>query len=207
MFEPFAAIGVAAGFLVGLVAHELAHNRLAVRLGDRTPKLAGRMTPAITAHADVIGTYVLPGVFVIASLFGAGLTPFGWTKKHALGARGYRSRRRDAVLVALAGPAATAALAAVLGAIARRATASNEIFDILAQAAVVCSALTIFELLPLPGLDGGRVLALFLAPAAAMRFDEFADYKVLFLLVLFLFLPRVANNMLIVACDALARLC
>src|SRR5437868_3951531 len=97
-------------------------------------------------------------------------------------------------LVALAGPAATAIIAAVSAAISR-AELHNNIGLIFGYIMLVNSFLTVVELLPIPGRDGGRVLVRFLSPRAAMKFEELVQYELLFLLVLFLFLESVVVHM------------
>src|SRR5205807_7448962 len=101
--------------------------------------------------------------------------------------------RRDMILVALAGPAATALIAAVSAAILR-AELHNNIGLIFGYIMLVNSFLTVVELLPIPGRDGGRILVRFLSPRAAMKFEELVQYDVLFLLALFLFLAPVVVN-------------
>jgi Zn-dependent protease len=98
------------------------------------------------------------------------------------------------ILVALAGPAATALIAAVSAAIAR-AELHNNVGLIFGYIMLVNSFLTVVELLPIPGRDGGRILVRFLSPRAAMKFEELVQYELLFLLVLFLFLETVVVHM------------
>jgi Zn-dependent protease len=197
-----AGIGVALGFLFGIVGHHWAHARMAIALGDRTPKLMGRATLRPKAHVDTLGSIIMPIVFVIVAIFnGLQGMMFGWGKAQSFNPRAFRKPRRDMVIVALAGPAATAIIAAVSTAIAR-AERGNNIARIFASIAFVNIFLTVVELLPIPGRDGGRVLVRFLSPRAAMRFEDLGQYDVLFLLVLFLFFETVVIHM----ADSLARL-
>jgi Zn-dependent protease len=98
------------------------------------------------------------------------------------------------ILVALAGPAATALIAAGAAAISR-AELHNKIGVIFGYIMIVNAFLTVVELLPIPGRDGGRVLVRFLSPRAAMKFEELVQYELVFLLVLFLLLEAVVVNM------------
>jgi Zn-dependent protease len=98
------------------------------------------------------------------------------------------------ILVALAGPAATALIAAVAAAISR-AELHNNIGLVFGYIMLVNSFLTVVELLPIPGRDGGRILVRFLSPRAAMKFEELVQYELIFLLVLFLFLESVVVHM------------
>lgn len=217
MFSWPAGLGVAAGFILGLYAHDFAHHGLAVRLGDKTPKLMGRFPPKPGTAADPLGTYVMPGIFTVTAAFGHILVPFGWTRPHSFGLRGMRGGKRDVVLISLAGPAATALLAAAAGLIWRLSLTPADrggvhllshpesLFVGLQAFALVTSALTIFEILPIPGRDGARILGQFVSPRAAMKIEELADYHVLFLLVLLLFLREVATSMMFVTCGVLAN--
>jgi Zn-dependent protease len=119
---------------------------------------------------------------------------FGWGKAQSFNPRAFRKPKRDMILVALAGPAATALIAAVSAAISR-AELHNNIGLIFGYIMLVNSFLTVVELLPIPGRDGGRILVRFLSPRAAMRFEELVQYELIFLLVLFLFLESVVVHM------------
>ena len=190
-----AGIGVALGFLFGIVLHHWAHARVAVALGDRTPKLMGRVSLRIKPHVDTLGTIIMPVVFVVVAIFqGPYGMMFGWGKGQSFNPRAFKNPKRDMILVALAGPAATAIVAAVSAAIAR-AELHNHIGLIFGYIMIVNSFLTVIELLPIPGRDGGRILVRFLSPRAAMKFEDLVQYEVIFLLVLFIFLEPVVVHM------------
>jgi Zn-dependent protease len=191
-----AGLGVALGFLFGIAGHHWAHARVALALGDRTPKLMGRVTLKIKPHVDTLGSIIMPIVFIVVAIFRgpAGGMMFGWGKSQSFNPRAFRKPRRDMILVSLAGPAATALIAALSAAIAR-VELHNNIGRLFAYIMLVNSFLTVVELLPIPGRDGGRILVRFLSPRAAMKFEELVQYELLFLLVLFLFLETVVVNM------------
>lgn len=189
-----AGLGVALGFVVGIVAHHYAHARMAMALGDKTPRLMGRASLKIKPHVDTLGSVILPIVFVVVAIFGSPGMMFGWGKAQSFNPRSLRKPRRDMILIALAGPAATGVLAA-LAAAGARIQGDGNVGRLLFFAMLVLSFLTVIELLPIPGRDGGRVLIRFLSPSAAMRFEELAQYDVIFLLVLFLFLEAVVIRM------------
>jgi Zn-dependent protease len=191
-----AGLGVALGFFFGIVGHHWAQARVALALGDRTPKLMGRVTLRTKPHVDTLGSIIMPIVFIVVAIFRgpAGGMMFGWGKAQSFNPRAFRKPRRDMILVALAGPAATALIAAVSAAVAR-AELHNNIGRLFAYIMLVNSFLTVVELLPIPGRDGGRILVRFLSPRAAMKFEELVQYELLFLLVLFLFLETVVVNM------------
>jgi len=188
-------LGVGIGLLVGMVGHELSHAWTAVKLGDPTPRMMGRLTLNPKAHADPFGTVILPGIFLISVLFNSGLGFFfGYAKPVTIHPGRLRRPKRDAILVALAGPAFNLAIAAIAGYGVSRATTANT-YRTLALIALVNTFLFIINILPIPPLDGSKILARFLPPSAAIRMEELGQYFVLFIVVLFLIFHRVIENM------------
>lgn len=202
-----AGIGVALGFVLGIPAHQFVTHRVAIALGDHSSRLSRRAGLSLKAHADPIGTYIIPGVWVVAAMF-AGLIapPFGWGKRHSLNPRALRNRKRDMILIALSGPAATAVIAVAAGILANSA-ASAVVATMAIWIMFVNVTMTFFELLPIPGRDGGKILQQFLSPNAAMKMEEFEQYDVLFLIVLYLLLAPVANGIFAAGCRALTSFC
>ncbi|HEX9713278.1 MAG TPA: site-2 protease family protein [Actinomycetota bacterium] len=204
----YTGIGVALGFAVGLLGHEYVQHRVAFALGDRTPKLMGRMQLGPNAHFDPLGMAVLPALFVFVALFAsAPYNPmFGYGKPHALTRSLLRNPKRHWVLVSIAGPAAPMLVGIVTGNIARSMGPSDGAAELLAWMTITLMTLAVLELLPLPGMDGGRILGMFLKPSASMRMDELAPYKAMFLLVIFIFDPLrdAVVGLIRVVCDAVA---
>lgn len=198
-------IGIALGFLLGIVGHEYVTARVADSRGDKTARLMGRLTLSPKAHMDPLGSVILPAIFVASVVFSSALFPmFGYGKRHSLNPRTFRNPRNDVLAVSLAGPLTTLAIAAAGGFILRAtASTSATIAEIAFGILVVNSFLTVIELLPIPGRDGGRILQRFLSPQAAMKMEELLQYDVLFLLLLF-FLGSIINGMVAPVCDALA---
>lgn len=189
-------IGAAIGIFVGMVGHEYAHARSAVSFGDPTPRMMGRLTMNPKAHIDPLGTLILPGVFLVTILFRASFGFFfGYAKPVTVHPGRMRNPKRDAVLVALAGPAFNLSLAILAGLAFRNAGDSARVLTVLLWITVINSFLFIINILPIPPLDGSRILARFLSPSAAMKMEELGQYLVLFLLALFLLFPRVLENM------------
>lgn len=199
----YGGIGVALGFFLGIIGHEYVTARVADRLGDRTPRMMGRLSFSLKAHADPLGTYILPAIFILSALFDTPFFPmFGWGKRHSLTPRNLRNPRRDVVIVALAGPVTTLVIAGAAAALLKSGT-GRVVGAMAAGIMLVNVFLTVVELLPIPGRDGGRVLQRFVSPQAAMKIEELWQYEVVFLLVLFLFLARLLNAMAGSLCDAL----
>lgn len=187
-------LGVGLGLLVGMIGHELAHARVAVSLGDPTPRMMGRLTLNPKAHADPFGTVIMPGIFLLAILFRAELGFFfGYAKPVTIHPGRLRNPRRDAMLVALAGPIFNFAIV-VLAGLAFRNVSGPNIRYVLGLIAIVNTFLFIINILPIPPLDGSKVLARFLSPAAAMKMEEWGQYLILFVIALFLIFRRVLQN-------------
>jgi len=168
---------VAVPLLVAVVLHEVAHGVVAYRCGDPTAARAGRLTLNPLPHVDPVGTLLVPGLLLATSLaFGSRPMFFGWAKPVPIDPRWFRRPRLDWLLVALAGPGTNLILAAAsavaLGWLAGRAepgAGPTFLSALVAQSVVINCVLAVFNLLPVPPLDGGRVLAAILPVAAAQR--------------------------------------
>lgn len=165
--------------LLAVTIHELAHGLVADRLGDPTPRRAGRLTLNPLPHLDPLGTLA----FVLAG--------FGWARPVPVDIRHLRHPRRDMAWVAAAGPLSNL-LAGFVGLLALAVVRDIGLPTGLAgPIAGVCLwifqfnvALGIFNLIPLPPLDGGHFLPYVLPPAAAGLLRRFEQYGPLLLLVL-----------------------
>ena len=134
--------------------HEFAHAWLATRLGDDTPRLQGRLTLNPLAHIDWIGTTLLPA---LTSLFGGGF--LGWGKPVTTNPAKLRWGLNGLALVAMAGPASNVIFAVILAAVARATVAAAPALAHFATRGVELSLyLAIFNMLPVPPLDGSKLL-------------------------------------------------
>ena len=177
--------------LFSLTIHEMAHAFTADRLGDPTARLLGRISLNPLVHADPIGTILFP---LIALVTGAPL--IGWAKPVPVNVRNLRHHRRDYILVAAAGPASNLVIAlvsAILLAVMPispqtlgETNVSAPIGAALSQAMRLNVLLAVFNMLPIPPLDGGNVLAGLLPPRLAISFNQLRPYGFLLLYALIL---------------------
>lgn len=172
-----------------ITVHEVAHGWVAARLGDPTAKLAGRLTLNPVKHIDPLGTVVVPLVMLVLTSF-----IFGWAKPVPVNWRNLRRPRRDMALVAAAGPGAnllmlvlwTLALAPLLGAGGGGASSysSTLLIEMAKMGIIINTVLIVLNLLPLPPLDGSRIVTAFLSPVAARRYNALESWGLLILVAL-----------------------
>lgn len=166
--------------LVGLTFHEFSHALLADQLGDRGPRAMGRLTLNPIPHIDPIGALML----VVAG--------FGWAKPVMVNPAALRDGRRGMAIVAFAGPIANMVVAVAFAAVFRvldLAGGDDGFFVRLVALIVQLNVLlAIFNLIPIPPLDGYNVLLAFLPPRQAMVVRQYAPYGVIVLLLL-VFMP------------------
>lgn len=185
------AISIAAiPLLLALTLHEVAHGLVARALGDRTAEAQGRLSLNPLKHVDPIGTILIPGFlfFVGAPIL------FGWAKPVPIDLRNFKNPRRDFALVAAAGPGSNLLMAiawTVLAGLAARGLMGHGDFAdwVLAMGSIGLLfnvLLAVFNLLPIPPLDGGRVLVGILPLGAARsvaRLEPFGMWIVIALLL------------------------
>ena len=177
--------------LFSLTVHEMAHAWTADHLGDPTARLLGRVSLNPLVHADPIGTILFP---LIAMVSNAPL--IGWAKPVPVNMRYLHRPRRDYVLVAAAGPASNlvlavgASVALVALPISPQTLGETNVTvplaQILSQLMRLNVLLAVFNMVPIPPLDGGNVLAGLLPPSAAVMFNQIRPYGFLLLYALIL---------------------
>ncbi|MBR0649472.1 site-2 protease family protein [Roseomonas terrae] len=194
---------VAAAVIAAVLAitlHEAAHGYAALWLGDDTAKRAGRISINPLRHVDPVGTLILPGVMVAGQLLAIGHVQgvFGWAKPVPVDIWRLRNPRWGMVLVAAAGPAMNAALAVAAALLVHLVVAGENLLgpDLAWFLARICvlSVLTnlvlgLFNLLPLPPLDGGRILVGILPRGPAMAVARLEPYGIMIVLLGLFILP------------------
>jgi Zn-dependent protease len=172
-------IFVIAVLILSIVAHEAAHGYVANWLGDPTARLAGRLTLNPLKHVDLWGSIIIPGLL----FFSGSSILFGWAKPVPYNPYNLKNQRWGEALVAGAGPATNLLIAITFGLLIRSAegiqfgavVGLNTPFFLLAVSVVQINiVLAFFNLIPLPPLDGSKVLAALLPIRAQMRYQEIA---------------------------------
>ena len=151
--------------LFAITIHEYAHGRAALWLGDPTAKRMGRLTLNPLPHIDPMGAICLF------------LFHFGWAKPVPIDTRYFKNTRKDIIITSLAGPLANLCTAFAVGMLIRYLYLPWEIYQmVLVYLLFMNLGLGLFNLLPLPPLDGSHILENILSPTAAQKFREFSRY-------------------------------
>ncbi|MDA8361374.1 MAG: site-2 protease family protein [Gammaproteobacteria bacterium] len=190
--NPLQAFSVwALPILFAITVHEVAHGWMAKRLGDPTAERLGRLSLNPLRHIDPIGTILIPGMLL---LLGTGVI-FGWAKPVPITWSNLRRPRRDMVLVAIAGPGANLIMAVLWAAVMRFALvlpaiwppslwAARPLMAMGSAGILINLVLMVLNLLPLPPLDGSRVLTGLLPGPWAWRYNQIEPYGLWILLAL-----------------------
>jgi Zn-dependent protease len=177
-------------FVMAVCFHEYAHGRMAKAWGDQTAQEQGRLTLNPVAHADVLGTLVFPAINMLS---GMNLL-FGWAKPVPIDPRRFRKFRPGLFWVSLAGVMMNVLLAAIsafaCAAIQRWASPDFYLFEPLVRMTIasisINYALAIFNLVPLPPLDGSKIVESFLPYRMAQKYESLAQYSFFILMALLL---------------------
>ncbi len=175
--------------LFAITLHEVSHGLVARRFGDRTAELLGRLTLNPIKHIDPVGSVAVPLILTFLNL-----PPFGWARPIPVNARNLQNPKRDMVLVAVAGPASNLIMASLWTAafvIALGLRASEPLLGLrqfllsMAQIGISFNVLlAIFNLLPIPPLDGGRVLRGLVPEAVGRKLDALEPYGLIIVMAL-----------------------
>jgi Zn-dependent protease len=174
--------------LFAITMHEVAHGWVALRFGDTTAKMLGRLSFNPIKHIDPIGTLLVPGLMMLL-----GGIIFGWAKPVPVNFNNLHHPRRDMAWVAIAGPSANLLMAIGWALIMKLALLLHTgSLEWLARPLIYMGSfgikinliLMVLNLLPIPPLDGGRVLSGLLPPRAAMYLDRVEPYGLIILILL-----------------------
>jgi Zn-dependent protease len=168
-----------------IVLHELAHGLSANMLGDPTAKDHGRLTLNPIKHIDLVGSIILPGALFLAHYFGLtrSLMLFGWAKPVPVNFRNLRPRRLGMALVAIAGPLTNIALAFIFSKLYIWPSLSN-ISNTCAWAVMLNLTLAVFNMIPIPPLDGSRVVTSILPTNLAYYYSRLEPFGIIIVIVL-----------------------
>ena len=185
--------------IFAITLHEAAHGYVAKYFGDATAYLQGRVTLNPLKHIDPIGTIALPlGLAIVSAMTGFGLV-FGYAKPVPVHFANLRNPKRDMIWVALAGPASNfvqAALWVLLGYVAQAMGVTEPfVFNVVEAGLLVNGIIFAFNLLPLPPLDGGRIVVGLLPTRASIAFSRIEPYGFYIVLLLMIAAPGVISNL------------
>ena len=171
--------------VASLVLHELAHGYVATRLGDPTPREQGRLTLNPIVHLDPLGTTMFVVTYFLSSFI------FGWAKPVQVQPGYFRRPKQAMALVAAAGPAVNFALAIVCVALLVHMEFGEKSTNVLVRSYEVNLILGIFNLLPIPPLDGSRIVGALMTDDLYTRWSAVDQYGILILFgVIILFRPQ-----------------
>jgi Zn-dependent protease len=174
--------------VLAITGHEVAHGWMAKKFGDKTADQQGRLTLNPLKHIDLFGTIILPCLLLITF---TGFI-FGWAKPVPVDARNFKNPKKAMMMVALAGPVANLCMATIWALIGRIGVAFYQIAFIYepfvqwSRAGITINLVLAFvNLLPIPPLDGSRVIAGLLPDYWAWQYNRLERYGLLLLLALF----------------------
>jgi Zn-dependent protease len=171
--------------LFAIIIHEVAHGYVAWRFGDPTARIAGRLTLNPVPHIDLVGTIILPALL----LFSGSSVVFGWAKPVPVNPLNFRHLRAGEVAVSAAGPLSNLSLAAgfaLLFHLGPQVGADNLGFMKLVYYGVSINIfLALFNLVPIPPLDGSHLLAAILPTHLARLYEQLEPFGFILILVLF----------------------
>lgn len=178
--------------IFSVIIHEIAHGSVAYFLGDPTAKYAGRLTLNPLKHLDPIGSVILPVLLVIMARITGGGIIFGWAKPVPVNPSNFRDQKYGSLKVALAGPGANLAIALFFGLLLRfflGVFIPQELALMFSYIVYINILLAVFNLLPIPPLDGSHILFTFLPPSMQnlKAFLSQFGFFILLFIIFFLF--------------------
>ena len=175
---------------MSIVIHEVSHGFMAEYFGDETARNAGRLTLNPISHLDLFGSIILPIVLFISSSGLAHPFVFGWAKPVPYNPNNLRNKKWGTMAVAAAGVLANFILAIIFGIIIRLTLHLNlqsGFYNITAMIVITNLALMIFNLVPIPPLDGSKILFSFFPEHIAAKIFQYEQYSLILLLIFVFF--------------------
>jgi len=171
--------------LFSIILHECAHGIMAERHGDSTARMAGRITLNPIPHLDPIGSLLLPGIMIIMSLVGGPLFIFGWAKPVPINPYNLNNPKKDMMWIGLAGPATNLGIALFLALLFRILVTSGSVAAVILFYGIAINLiLAFFNLIPIPPLDGSRVLSGLLPEEYNYRLSRIEPFGFIILVIL-----------------------
>jgi Zn-dependent protease len=169
-----------------IVLHECAHGWVAHRLGDPTAKFLGRLTLNPLKHIDPIGTVLVPAVLYLIHAFGwtKSLLMFGWAKPVPVNFSRLRNPKRDMMLVAMAGPLVNFLIAFLLIRLVNLNFLTGTAQDLLIAAVILNIGLACFNMIPIPPLDGSRIVMGLLPEELEKTYSSLEPFGIIIVIVL-----------------------
>lgn len=168
--------------LFSITFHEYAHGWVAAKLGDPTAKNAGRLSLNPLAHIDLFGTILLPIILLVSTTLAGRPFTLGYAKPVPINPNYFKNPKKDIKWIGLSGPAANILLAFILMLLIK---INFPLQEILIIGALINLILAIFNLIPIPPLDGSRIIISFLPPRLAqnyLKIEPFGFFIILFLI-------------------------
>lgn len=175
--------------LPAIILHEVSHGYVAFLLGDPTAKNAGRLSLNPLKHIDPFGTIILPALLILVSG-----RAFGWAKPVPINPNYFKDYRRGMFLTGIAGPTTNIILAAAAGLGVRLIGAYGFLGGLFYFFASANLVLVFFNLIPIPPLDGSRVIPLFLSDSAMHTYHQVERYGFFILMVVLWGIPQLTGG-------------
>ena len=176
--------------IMSVVIHEVSHGLMAEQLGDKTARMEGRLTLNPINHLDMVGSFIVPVLMYFSTAATGHPMTFGWAKPVPYNPYNLRNQKWGPGAVAFAGPAANLIIAAVFGTMIRFSGVlglAPSFLDILSVIVYLNIVLAVFNMIPIPPLDGSKVLAAFLPYKYTHIMDSLERYSFPLLIVLVFF--------------------
>ena len=167
--------------LFSIIVHEVAHGYVALLNGDPTARILGRITLNPVPHIDMMGTIILPLLLLMSH---AGIL-FGWAKPVPVNPLNYRNYRWGEFAVSAAGPVSNLVLAAIFSVVLRLGLENPGLMQLAYFGVSINIFLALFNLIPIPPLDGSHILALVLPPELARLYSHLQPVGFILILILF----------------------